>query len=361
MPIDKPLRLVDLFSGCGGLTTGFTATGSYRSIVAVEHNRFAAATFAANFGVEHVHHGDIKEWVKGDLPDADVVIGGPPCQGFSNLGAKREDDERNMLWSAYVDALVKIKPKAFLIENVDRFLKSPEFGQLRGELLRDGRLSEYQIDSGLLLASDYGAAQARKRAIVIGTHRDIPQILLPMPTTPPSEWRTVKDALREVDPKVPAVRTELPENREMDLFGGVPGPYSMAELHITRNYLQLSLDRFAHIPYGGNRFDLPDALKAPCWKNHTTGSGDVMGRLRWDRPSVTIRTEFFKPEKGRYLHPDEPRALTHLEAAKLQGFPDNFVWHGPKLEIARQIGNAVPVEFASALAVHIAEGLRPMK
>lgn len=358
MPVDKPLHLTDLFSGCGGLTAGFLQTGLYRSIAAVEHNRFAAATYAANFGSEHVYQGDIRDWVQGNLPAADVVIGGPPCQGFSNLGSKRDDDERNVLWSTYVDVLVKIRPSAFLIENVDRFLKSAQFAQLRDELLPGGRLSDYRIDPGLLLACDFGAAQARKRAIVIGTRRDLPQILLPLPTTPGSEWRTVKDALREVDPKVPAGRTDLPANREVDLFGGVPGPYETAELHITRNYTQLSLDRFDHIPYGGNRFDLPDDLKAACWKNHTTGSGDVMGRLRWDRPSVTIRTEFFKPEKGRYLHPDEPRALTHLEAAKIQGFPDDFKWCGPKPEIARQIGNAVPVELASSLAQHIAEGLR---
>jgi DNA (cytosine-5)-methyltransferase 1 len=193
---------------------------------------------------------------------------------------------------------------------------------------------------------------------VIGTRKDLPKILLPTPSGVNAPWRTTKDALRDVDPVVPVGRTEFPPSRLVDLFGDVPGPYSMAELHIARNYTQLSLDRFAHIPYGGNRFDLPENLKAECWKRHTTGSGDVMGRLRWDRPSVTIRTEFFKPEKGRYLHPDEPRAITHLEAAKLQGFPDDFGWCGSKLEIARQIGNAVPIELASALAAHIAEGLR---
>lgn len=357
MPAVKRFRLVDLFAGCGGLTQGFVQAASYRPVVAVEHNKFAAATYAVNFGADHMHRGDITEWVKGKLPSADVVIGGPPCQGFSNLGNKQDDDKRNELWSAFVDAIVKIKPKAFLIENVDRFITSPQFADLQHELAPGRRLADYAIDAGLLLASDFGAAQLRKRAIVIGTRKDLQQIFLPQPSGADRPWKTTKEALKKVNPAVPRDRTDLPAGRTVELFDGVPGPYSMTDLHITRNYTQLSLDRFEHIPYGGNRFNLPDNLKAECWKRHTTGSGDVMGRLRWDRPSVTVRTEFFKPEKGRYLHPDEPRALTHLEAAKLQGFPDGFKWCGSKLEIARQIGNAVPVELAEALARHIAEAL----
>jgi DNA (cytosine-5)-methyltransferase 1 len=161
-----------------------------------------------------------------------------------------------------------------------------------------------------------------------------------------------------ISPEVPRNRVDLPVGREHEVFGRkVPGRYTAEELHITRRYEDISKKRFRSIPEGGNRFDLPDLLKAPCWIKHTTGSGDVMGRLVWDRPSVTIRTEFFKPEKGRYLHPEEHRALTHHEAARLQGFPDTFDWCGPKLEIARQIGNAVPVPLAQALARHLANGL----
>ena len=98
-------------------------------------------------------------------------------------------------------------------------------------------------------------------------------------------------------------------------------------------------------------------LLPACWRKHRIGTADVMGRLRWDRPSVTIRTEFFKPEKGRYLHPTEPRALSHREAATLQGFPDSFRWCGTKLDIARQIGNAVPISLGRELARHLARSL----
>lgn len=351
------LRVIDLFAGCGGLSQGFRETGLFVPVAAVEMDLFAAATYAANFGEDHIHWGDIADWVKGDLPDAEVVVGGPPCQGFSNLGAKREDDERNGLWERYVDTLVEVRPKAFVLENVDRFLKTRQFRSLEAELT-GGRLQDYRIDVEVLKATNFGAAQSRRRAIVIGTRKDIEQIKIPLPQVSPADWRTVKAALSGLEEAIPEGRIDLPQGREFEVFGRiVPGRYMANELHITRHYQQLSMDRFAEIPYGGNRFDLPDDLKAPCWKKHTSGSGDVMGRLVWDRPSVTIRTEFFKPEKGRYLHPVQDRALSHHEAARLQGFPDTFEWCGPKLEIARQIGNAVPIPLAAALAKHVAKGL----
>jgi DNA (cytosine-5)-methyltransferase 1 len=131
------------------------------------------------------------------------------------------------------------------------------------------------------------------------------------------------------------------------------------DIHVGRTYQDLSLRRFEHIPPGGNRTNIPEDLLYDCWKRHATGAMDVMGRLRWDEPAVTIRTEFFKPDKGRYLHPQWDRevqvnrALTHLEAARLQSFKDDFLWCGRKLEIARQIGNAVPPQLAQAVGTHI--------
>lgn len=349
--------VIDLFAGCGGLSQGFRETGLFTPVSAVEKDLYAAATYAANFGEQHVHWGDIEGWLQGDLPEADVVIGGPPCQGFSNLGAKRDDDDRNDLWNHYVETLSRVRPKAFLLENVDRFLKTRQFEEFKVELV-NGRLQDYRIDFDVLKATNFGAAQLRRRAIVIGTRKDLTQIEIPTCQIPASGWRTVKDEIGDLDP-IPSDHIELPAGREFRVFGRIiPGKYMAHELHVTRNYTLLSKQRFDEIPYGGNRFDLPESLQADCWRRHTSGSGDVMGRLRWERPSVTIRTEFFKPEKGRYLHPDQPRAISHLEAAKLQGFPDTFEWCGPKLEIARQIGNAVPVPLAASLARHIAKGLR---
>lgn len=347
----KALKIVDLFAGCGGLSQGFKQSGYFIPVKAVELEKAAAATYAENFGADHVYCGDINEWVEEDLPEADVVVGGPPCQGFSNLGKKQEDDNRNKLWQRYVDALVKIEPKAFLLENVDRFLASREFTALQAETGEGMRLANYTIAAKIVRATDYGSAQLRRRVIVIGTRRDLTKIEIPEGNTPRSEWRTVKDVLAGVPQWIPEDRIELPPKPKRT--DGLLGPFLSSELHLTRKYKQLSMRRFESIPPEGNRFDLPDHLKADCWKKHTTGSGDVMGRLRWETPSVTIRTEFHKPEKGRYLHPVEHRAITHYEAALIQGFPPNFKWVGSKVEIAKQIGNAVPVELAQALAEHI--------
>lgn len=134
------------------------------------------------------------------------------------------------------------------------------------------------------------------------------------------------------------------------------GPFYIRELHWSRKYSDKSLERFKTIPYGGNRFDIPENLLSPCWKKHKNGSADVIGRLVWEKPSVTIRTEFFKPEKGRYLHPSENRAITHYEAAILQGFPETHQFVGSKTEIAKQIGNAVPIQLGTAIALSILEG-----
>lgn len=349
--------MIDLFAGCGGLTQGFVETGHFRPVAAVEHDLAAAATYAANFGEDHVHWGEIEDWVTRRLPDADVVVGGPPCQGFSNLGKRSPLDPRNELWRHYMQTLIKVRPKAFLIENVDRFGVSDQFQMLRHETEPGGLLDDYDIDPKLVRAPDFGAAQLRRRFIVIGTRRDLPKIEVPDGTVPRDRWKTVQQALDGLNPDVDPLDQQLPPATVRYFGQFLPGVFKSPDLHITRHYTRLSLDRFDAIPEGGNRLNLPDDLKAPCWLGHDKGSLDVMGRMHWHRPSVTIRTEFFKPEKGRYLHPDRPRAITHHEAARLQGFPDEFQWCGSKLAIARQIGNAVPVELARGLAEHLAAQL----
>ena len=227
----------------------------------------------------------------------------------------------------------------------------------QGELLED-----YVVESGVLNSADFGSPQARRRAIIVGSRRDVIQALLPRPTHGREEWVPASAVFDRTEPRVST--TELDEMRWTHFRGRqIPGAYSTRELHITRQYQQLSLDRFKAIPPGGNRFNLPVELQARCWVEHKRGATDVMGRMHLDRPSVTVRTEFFKPEKGRYIHPTEHRAITHREAALLQGFPDHYGWLGTKNEIARQIGNAVPVPLGAAIGrslVHALEGRQPM-
>ncbi len=351
--------LIDLFAGCGGMTRGFVNAG-FEPVRAIEWDLQAAATYAANFGESHMRWGDIADWPTDEIPEVDVVVGGPPCQGFSNLGSKDVNDPRNQLWKEYLRVVSAARPRIFVLENVQRFMRSPEFQLLLDEA-DHGAIQDYELSYGVLLAADFGVAQRRPRTIVIGSR--IGRIPLPSPThskTPSGTqepWETVRSRIHGL-PEMPAT-TELPDSEETFFGQRVPGVYKSKDLHFGRRPRPLSLARYDSVPPGGGRFDVPEDLLPRCWRDKKSGTTDVMGRMRWDAPSLTIRTEFFKPEKGQYLHPQWEsthrvnRVITHLEAARLQDFPEDFVWCGTKIEIARQIGNAVPVGLAESVARHI--------
>lgn len=336
------------------MTQGFHASGPFETVQAVEMDPAAAASYAATFG-DIVHVGPIGDWLAGcEVPSVDVVIGGPPCQGFSTLGKQDAEDVRNALWRDYAQTIVRAAPKYFVLENVGAFLASRQFGDLRAATEPGGLLADYSFEAGVLNAADFGAAQARRRTILIGHHRDLPAPGLPAKTHA-GQHVPLSAILKRVRRRVEA--TELPGGSTNVGGRQMPGPFLTTQLHVGRTYTATSMARIRSIPPGGNRFDIPEKLLPECWQKHTSGSADVMGRLRWDKPSVTIRTEFFKPEKGRYLHPTENRALTHYEAALIQGFSKTHRWVGSKTAIARQIGNAVPIPLGRAIATHLAEAL----
>jgi DNA (cytosine-5)-methyltransferase 1 len=352
--------VIDLFAGCGGMTVGFAKEG-FSPILAVEWDKYAAATYAANFGEHHVRAGDIADVKDSEIPPADLVIGGPPCQGFSNLGLKRLNDPRNQLWREYMRFITNAKPQVFLIENVDRFSKSPEFQMLLSEV-DHGILKDYELSYSVLNAADYGVSQRRRRTIVIGSR--VGKIELPSPThakTPEAgsgrqPWRTVRDVISGLPERPDS--TELPQS-VTEFFGeDMPGVFKALDIHFRREPRPLSLARYDSVPPGGGRFNIPDELLPRCWREKPTGTTDVMGRMRWDAPALTIRTEFFKPEKGAYLHPQWEKAkrrrvnrvITHYEASLIQDFPQDYLWVGSKIAIAKQIGNAVPSGLAGAIA-----------
>lgn len=360
--MSRRLRLVDLFAGCGGLTRGFLdvnldpdVSAEYHVIAAVEMDRTAAATYAANFGRDHLHAIKIEDWHEDNIPGADVVIGGPPCQGFSTLGKRNPADPRNLLWREYARTLHRIDPDYFVIENVAVFFRSPQWELLQAEI-NHGTLTGYRLQPYVLNAAEFGVPQVRKRAVVIGHRCDVPPVPDPVGHLAglPDRFVTVGQTLADLPAFVPPDAVDLPEGTFE--FDGTecPGAFKTSQLHLTRNLTDVSRQRIVSVKPGGNRLDIPDELLAPCWRKHSSGSMDVMGRLREDRPSVTIRTEFFKPEKGRYLHPAQNRPITHTEAALLQTFPPDFQWCGSKVSIARQIGNAVPVLLAHELGRAIA-------
>ncbi len=167
--IPKSVTLIDLFAGCGGITKGFVeADPRLRPILAVEMERPEAASYSANFPTARVFNDEIESLTSASVPQADIVVGGPPCQGFSGLGKRDPDDHRNRLWRAYVDVVLAAKPKVFVIENVGRFFASPEYEELTRELV-DGQLREYRFVSGVLNAADFGVPQRRHRAFVIAS------------------------------------------------------------------------------------------------------------------------------------------------------------------------------------------------
>ncbi|MEU9293280.1 DNA cytosine methyltransferase [Streptomyces sp. NPDC048266] len=374
---------MDLFAGCGGFAEGFRAYGAeelqgqrvFRTVAAVEIDRAALATFEANHHPASPLCLDISDFEPGSFAgEVDVITGGPPCQGFSALGKGNPHDPRNALWEDYTRIVRQVQPSVFVMENVDRFLKSPEYALLLEAIAPSGDLQDYTLETRILNAADYGVPQARRRAIVIGTHRSVgAPVGLPMRThakdpkpldgfalfevDPPLDRWVPVDAVFERSSQIRMRGTELPQRSNRD---GIPGPFNTSDLHFGRTPTALSVARYRAIPAGGNRWHLTGKtaiidgreqyLSTAAWDSHRSGSADVMGRLRLGLPSVTIRTEFFKPEKGRYLHPVEDRPITHYEAALLQGFPETYLWHGTKSEIARQIGNAVPVGLARSIA-----------
>lgn len=352
------IAVLDLFAGAGGLTAGLhEASERFQTVGAVEWDQAAAASYEATYGTGLVYAGDIKTWLDEEtVPRADLIIGGPPCQGFSSLGKRDLEDERNFLWKEYARTIRRAMPKYFIVENVAEFEKSPQYGQFKAETSEDGMLPEYAFEAKVYNAADFGAAQRRRRTVLIGYRRDLgyPGDLAPTHSSDPgsglARWMTVADVLEAV-PRRPDRDSVFEARRTRFKNKEFAGSFSVRDLHWSRNYTQLSKDRFAVIPPGGNRRNLEPypELMSPCWTKHKTGSGDVMGRLYWDRPSVTIRTEFFKPEKGRYIHPEEDRAITHYEAALLQGFGKNHRFVGSRTDVARQIGNAVPIPLGAAI------------
>lgn len=346
MTQQAPYRLIDLFAGAGGMTLGFVDprfTGGFRCVLSVDNDPAAMATHKQAFDAPGIT-GNIEEWLltNPEIPAADVVIGGPPCQGFSLLNKNRVGDQRRALWEPYLDVVERSGARMFIMENVPELLRSDEFLLIAARVRGMG----FEIVHDVLNAADYGAPQARRRAVIIGWKTDsLPTAALPVKTHSNNAnkdglqpWRTVRDVIGD-----------LPEPVGTQIRHLAPP----LNLHFGRTPTDVSLARYRAVPPGGNRFDLqrnaPEITPA-CWIRKTSGGTDLFGRLWWDRPSITIRTEFFKPEKGRYLHPEQHRPITHREAARIMGFPDDFPFAGSKVEVARQIGNAVPPPLAAAIA-----------
>ena len=290
----RKYKVVDLFAGAGGMACGFEAAG-FRTTVAVEIEKPFADTFRVNFPRCRVEAIPLQDAIQDETIDwsADVVIGGPPCQGFSNLTGNRASDPRRELWRYFMDVVERSECSVFVMENVPNLITSNEGKMAMSKAQEMG----FYVTAKKLLASNFGVPQNRRRAFIIGSRfgpLDLPD--------GNGMATTVREAFKSI-PRKPHYR--MPNGE----------PVGGSDLHFGRHPTPMSVERYKLIPPGGNRFDLQRLaphLTPGCWKRKTKGGTDLFGRLHWDEPArCTIRCEFYKPEKGRYLHPVANRPITH--------------------------------------------------
>jgi|TARA_B100001964_G_scaffold178786_1_gene197206 DNA-cytosine methyltransferase len=343
--MDKP-KVIDLFCGAGGLSKGFYDAG-YKIISAVEIDKNLSQTYKKNFPSTKIFEKDINDIKSKDLlnknTDIDVIIGGPPCQGFSMSGRRIRgngiflNDPRNKLFKEFFRIISDLSPKVFLMENVPGILSMKKGGMVN-EILSSFRSIGYETKVKILLAADYGVPQLRQRAFFIGNKIGYdPEFFFPKKIL--KKYISVEDAIfdlpfmdsgkgqfkRKYTKKAVSTFQKLMRAKSKYLYN-----------HISTVHDKKTLSIIKLLKEGQGRNDLPTKFQT---KSIHSGS---YGRILRNKPSYTITTRFDTPPVGRVTHPVCNRALTAREAARLQSFPDDFVFFGKRTHIGIQIGNAVP-------------------
>jgi DNA (cytosine-5)-methyltransferase 1 len=338
----KP-TVLDCFCGAGGMSLGFKNAG-FRLVAAYDNCEPAISTYKRNLG-RHGYCVDLKSTPITELragQQIDVVVGGPPCQGFSVQRRGGRADTRNDLVFHFLKIVEEIRPAFFLMENVPA-LAGPRWKSYFDRLLGTAAKLGYQVKTEILNAADFGVPQVRRRLFLVGEHSDRqPSFEFPCRTRAPDDYVTVREAIGR-----------LPEPRPKNEKPRLPN-------HISDNISELNRRRIATVPPGGGRADIPTKLQLPCHRVSVDVAGHrgVYGRLWWDRPATTITTKCNSFTRGRFAHPEAHRNISMREAARLQSFPDDFVFEGSVVDVAHQIGNAVPPLLARALAEAIMKALR---
>jgi DNA (cytosine-5)-methyltransferase 1 len=339
---------VDLFCGAGGLSLGLKDAG-FTPVFAADLDPYACETYKANLG-HHIRKTSVTDISAAMICDATgltpgqfaVVCGGPPCQGFSIQRRGERADSRNSLVINLATIAVALRPAFILIENVPTLLGARGKVELSHafEIMRAAR---YEYQARVLDAADYGVPQHRRRAFVIAWRsEDVEGFAFPNPTHSEAQYLTVADAFR-----------------------GLPDPLADGTRHPNfHNHVKVKIslineERIATVPPGGGRIDIPEHLQLPCHRNANGHRHlDVFGRMEWHKPAPTITAMFDNFTRGRFAHPERHRSITAREGARLQSFPDSFAFHGPKKDVARQIGNAVPPLLARRMGESIMASLR---
>ena len=355
------MNVIDLFSGCGGLSLGFIKDG-YVVKKAVEFDAGIANTYKKNHPEVDVIVDDIRIIDQSGVfkeGDADVIIGGPPCQGFSMAGARIRtgfiDDPRNYLFKHYFNVVKTVKPKAFVMENVKGIMTMQD-GKIFEEILRifsDAEMLDgqpYKINYKVVKATDFGVPQKRERMIIVGTQVsdfDFDEL-----------WEETKQDLLMDYPHyfdVVTVEDAIGNLGATTIDGNIDNPAPTTEYqkylssagvelsnHTKTNHSRVAIDRMSRVANGENFTALEEKI-------NSVHSGSY-GRLCWDEQAPTITTRFDTPAGGRFIHPVEDRTLSPREAARIQSFPDDFIFYRNKTSICKQIGNAVPPKVSYFLA-----------
>lgn len=339
--------VIDLFAGVGGLSLGFEMEG-FDILLANEFDQSIATAYKENHKSTNVVVGDITSLdlskVFGEYVNKiDVVIGGPPCQGFSQKGKRKTiNDERNFLFKHYVEVVKFVKPKYFVMENVPNLLTA-EKGFFLNEIKGLFKGYGYSIRYGVLNAADYGVPQNRRRAIIIGKYLAIPPEL-PLPCKQKvTIWDAISD-LAYLESGEGEFEQEYRNSPKSDYEKKMRKGSKILYNHMATKHSALALERLSLIP--------PNAGKEILPKEHITKSvySGTWSRMKQNDVAVTITTRFDTPSSGKFTHPFLNRAITVREAARLQSFPDTFKFIGSKMSQMKQVGNAVPPLLARKIA-----------
>lgn len=347
---------VDLFSGAGGMSVGATTAGVDIRF-AVEHDKYAAETYAVNHPGVEVFQDDIrhlKDFSSLSFDDEVVVFGGPPCQGFStsNQRTRSADNPNNWLFKEFLRVISKIEPEWVVFENVRGILETEH--ALFVDLIKRGLEGlGYTLSYGLLNAADFGVPQRRSRLFVIGSRNGVH---VPLPTPMASNPVSVREALSDLPDLDNGASQDLLEYKcapKSEYARRMRGDLECASNHLVTRNAKYVVRRYSHIPQGGNWEDIPNRLM----KNYADKSRCHTGiyrRLTWDEPSVVIGNY----RKNMLVHPSQDRGLSVREAARLQSFPDWFRFMGSIGFQQQQVGNAVPPMLAEAVFKAVMDSYR---
>ncbi len=347
--MDKKLKFIDLFSGCGGLSLGFEQAG-FSSILAIDNWQDALVTYKHNRkganvlceDIANINPQTIKETY--DISDVDVIIGGPPCQGFSLAGKKIIKDKRNSLYKSFVSFVNVIRPKAFVMENVPNILSIGN-GVIKESILKDFQSLGYTVTYKILLAADYGVPQNRRRAIFVGLQNgqkfEFPEKTIVEPTTSEQALSDLPEITVEDGKPYPSKPLS---DYQKYIREGSNGLYN----HNITIHTEQTQQIIAMVPDGGNYKNLPKEL----W---TTRKVHIAWtRLNSKKPSFTIDCGH-----NHHFHYKFNRVPTVRESARIQSFPDCFVFIGGKGSQLKQVGNAVPPLMAKQIANSLIKYLQP--